>query len=215
MDVHSNEILGLIGPNGAGKTSLFNCITGYYRSSGGVIRLNDLNITRKPPYRISQLGIRRTFQNVRLFPELSVAANILAGAHALSQPHSAIVAKLRDLLTDLQLEPSILSQPVARLPFALQRRIELARALIADPVILLADEPGAGLSRDEKRLVVRLMRHFALERPMGIVLIEHDVGMVAQTCDRVIALDHGSVIASGTPDEIRSDPAVIAAYLGQ
>src|SRR5258708_15647556 len=139
--VDGGEIVGLIGPNGAGKTSVFNCITGFYRPTGGSVTLGRRDLTGKRPYQISRLGIRRTFQNIRLFNDLSVVANIAAGAHVGKASQDELIASVHSTCDELRIDRAILSRPAGELPFGLQRRIELARALVADPVILLVDEP--------------------------------------------------------------------------
>jgi branched-chain amino acid transport system ATP-binding protein len=212
--VTGGEVLGLIGPNGAGKTSVFNCITGYYRPSRGEVTLAGRSIGGKSPYQISRLGIRRTFQNVKLFGGLSVLANIAAGAYASKLTDGQLDGELAALCDELAIAPRTLLRMAEELPYGLQRRIELARALIANPIVLLVDEPGAGLSGGEKRSIVAVLRRVAVTRQIGVVLIEHDLGMIARACDRVVVLDHGMVVGSGTPDEVRRDPAVIAAYIG-
>lgn len=208
------QVVGLIGPNGAGKTSLFNCITGYYRPTSGKIVLDGREITGRKPFQISRLGIRRTFQNIRLFGDLSVRANIVAGGHVLHETERTLSARCEDLCAQLEIDRSYLDRRSAELPYGIQRRVELARALIANPKILLVDEPCAGLNGAERRLIVRILRDFIARSSVGVILIEHDIGMVARACDHVVVLDRGRLLASGTPLDIRRDPAVIAAYLG-
>ncbi|MGE3872022.1 MAG: ABC transporter ATP-binding protein [Parvibaculaceae bacterium] len=208
------QVVGLIGPNGAGKTSLFNCITGYYRPTSGRIMLDGQVISGRKPFQISRLGIRRTFQNIRLFGDLSVRANIVAGGHVLAETESSLSARCEALCGQLEIERSYLDRRSAELPYGIQRRVELARALIAHPKILLVDEPCAGLNGAERRLIVRILRDFAAQGTVGVILIEHDIGMVARACDHVVVLDRGRLLASGTPGDIRRDPAVISAYLG-
>ena len=208
------EVLGLIGPNGAGKTSVFNCITGFYRPTSGAVLLDGMSLTGHTSYRISRLGIRRTFQNIRLFDDLSVLANILAGAHAARRSTDDTVRAIHSTCTDLGIDTRLLSRPAHELAHGLQRRVELARALIADPRVLLVDEPGAGLNASEKRLIIALLRGVARDRNIGVIVIDHDIGMIARACDRVVVLDFGKVICIGTPREVRRNPAVVAAYLG-
>jgi branched-chain amino acid transport system ATP-binding protein len=214
FQTRSHEVLGLIGPNGAGKTSLFNCITGFYKPTSGDIYLDGVKLTGWRPHRISRLGIRRTFQNVRLFGEYPVLANIMAGAHVMHRPEEEMIETCQMLCDDLQIDESYFGRPCCDLPLGIQRRVELARALIAQPKVLLVDEPGAGLIASEKQLIVSLLRRVATERPLSVVLIEHDLGMIVRACDRVIVLDRGKILSTGSPDEIRRDPAVISAYLG-
>jgi branched-chain amino acid transport system ATP-binding protein len=210
----SNEVLGLIGPNGAGKTSLFNCITGFSKPTSGSIYLDGVELTGQRPYKISRLGVRRTFQNVRLFGEFSVLANVIAGAHVMHRTEDELIKTSQKLCCELKIDESYFGRRCCDLPLGIQRRVELARALIAQPKILLVDEPGAGLIAAEKQLIVSLLRRVAMERPLSVVLIEHDLGMIVRACDRVIVLDRGKILSTGAPDEIRRDPAVISAYLG-
>lgn len=214
FDLSPGEVVGLIGPNGAGKTSVFNCITGYYRASAGSVRLQDVLITGKPSYRVSRLGIRRTFQNIRLFGDLSVLANIVAGAYIFDYSREELANAIGAICTEIGIDGSILSRSAGELPHSVQRRVELARALVANPRVLLVDEPGAGLSGNEKKVIVSLLRRVAHDRQLGVVLIEHDMGMIARACDRVVVLDHGLVICTGAPQHVRRDPAVVAAYIG-
>jgi branched-chain amino acid transport system ATP-binding protein len=210
----SNEVLGLIGPNGAGKTSLFNCITGFYKPTSGHIYLDGVELTGRRPYKISRLGVRRTFQNVRLFGEFPVLANIMAGAHVMHRRDEELIQASQTLCHELQIDENYFNRRCCDLPLGIQRRVELARALIAQPKVLLVDEPGAGLVAAEKQLIVSLLRRVAMERALSVVLIEHDLGMIVRACDRVIVLDRGRILSTGSPEEIRRDPSVISAYLG-
>ncbi len=211
---HARQVMGLIGPNGAGKTSLFNCITGHYRPSAGTVTLDGVNITGSKAYQIARRGIRRTFQNIRLFAHLSVHANILAGAYVLKQPETVLNERCEQLCEQLRIEADLLYRPAGELPYGVQRRLELARALIANPRLLLVDEPGAGLNGAERAMIVGILRDVAENMGIGVILIEHDIGMIARACDHVVVLNRGSVLAEGTPDEIQRHPAVVAAYLG-
>ncbi len=207
-------MLGLIGPNGAGKTSLFNCITGYYKPTSGKVSLDGKDITGRKPYQISRLGIRRTFQNIRMFGDLTVHANILAGAHVLTTDETTLSERCYSLCAELQIDEAFLFRPAGDLPYGIQRRVELARALIAEPRILLVDEPGAGLNGAERQLIVTILRSVASRGNLGVILIEHDIGMIARACDHVVVLDRGKLLSEGTPDVVRRDPAVVSAYLG-
>jgi branched-chain amino acid transport system ATP-binding protein len=215
FEAYSERVLGLIGPNGAGKTSLFNCVTGYYRPTAGRVTLDQADITGRRPYQISRAGIRRTFQNIRLFNDLSVHANIIAGGHVLKDTDEDLSKECYSLCEELQIADSFLARRSGDLPYGIQRRVELARALIARPRILLVDEPGAGLNGAERELIVRILRTVTKSRKVGVILIEHDIGMIARACDHVVVLDRGRVLSEGTPDQVRRDPAVISAYLGQ
>jgi branched-chain amino acid transport system ATP-binding protein len=214
FEAQTGQVLGLIGPNGAGKTSLFNCITGFYRPTTGCVKLGDQDITGRKPYQISRRGIRRTFQNIRLFGDLSVHANIVAGGHVLTTSEVQLSERCHALCRELQIDETYLARRSGDLPYGIQRGVELARALIAQPKILLVDEPGAGLNGAERQLIVRILRNVVEGREVGVILIEHDIGMVARACDHVVVLDRGRMLAEGSPEEIRRNPAVISAYLG-
>ena len=227
FDMRHGQILGLIGPNGAGKTTLFNCLSRLYQPSSGDILMEGKSILSRPPHRIAEIGIGRTFQNVALFPNLSVIDNVRVGAHA--RTSSDIVSdslrlawvrrgendmnkKVHDILGYLDLE-SVAHTVVSGLPFGTQKRVELARALAADPKILLLDEPLAGLSADERLEVQRLLER--IPRDVTIVMIEHDMGVVMDISHRVMVLDFGRKIAEGDPATVLADPHVKRAYLGE
>jgi branched-chain amino acid transport system ATP-binding protein len=228
LKVAVGEIYGIIGPNGAGKTCLLNCINGFYRPSQGVILLEGQNLKGKAPHRITELGIARTFQNVELFREVTVLDNVLMGRHihlrenvlaamvfrgpvrAAEIRHRRRVEELLEFL-DLGRYRRTL---VGRLPYGRQKMVEIARALAMEPKLLLLDEPTSGMSREEKAQIAGYI--LRIKREMGItqVLIEHDVRIVSELCDRLIVLDSGRRIAEAAPLDVLADPAVIAAYLG-
>jgi branched-chain amino acid transport system ATP-binding protein len=228
LSVEEGEIFSLIGPNGAGKTTVFNLITGVYRPDRGRILFRGRAIHGLPPYRIAQLGILRTFQTLRLFPNLTVEANVLAGFHLFARQrvwqsllHTPAQAreernlrhKVWSLLEALDLLPWA-KEPVSALPYGLQRRVELARALAAQPRLLILDEPAAGLNEVETRELGERIQKIR-EQGITILLVEHDMSLVMSIADRIAVLNFGRRIALGRPEEIQRHPEVIEAYLGQ
>lgn len=211
LAIERGTVVGLIGPNGAGKTSLINAITGVVSPESGTIALGSQRLDRLAQHRIARAGIARTYQNVRLFDALGVGDNVRAGALARRErlDDRAVLA----LLERAAMTPSDLRARAATLPYAEQRRLEIARALAADPAIVLLDEPAAGMNPRETGDLRGVIASIA-RAGIGVLLVEHDMSLVSAACDRVVVLDFGKTIAAGTPAEIARDPAVVAAYLG-
>jgi branched-chain amino acid transport system ATP-binding protein len=211
FDMHKGAILGLIGPNGAGKTTLFNCLSRLYQPSSGDILMEGVSILTRPPHRIAEIGIGRTFQNVALFPNLSVMDNVRVGTHArtssdivsdslklawVRRGEADVNKKVHEILAYLDLE-DVAHTTVSGLPFGTQKRVELARALAADPKILLLDEPAGGLNHEEVHVLGDLIRRIRDDRHMTVLLVEHHMGLVMSIADHVVALNFGRKLAGG------------------
>lgn len=229
FDVNKNEIFSIIGPNGAGKTTVFNCVSGFYKPSEGQIQLFGENITGKPSHKVAQHGLVRTFQNVRLFKNLTAIENLLVAQH--NHMSAGFLAGLLNLPSYKRSEKQALANAVkwldfmglrelanreaGNLAYGHQRRLEIARCMITQPKLLLLDEPAAGLNPQEKKDLARLIDQLRKEFDISVLLIEHDMSLIMDISDRIMVMEMGRPLVTGEPESVRNDPRVIKAYLGE
>jgi len=229
FDVRKNEVFAIIGPNGAGKTTVFNCVGGFYRPTGGSIVLDGDNITGLPSHMVARRGLVRTFQNIRLFRQLTVVENLLVAQHmrvhsgflqglfstgAFRRAERTALERAKTWLDRLGLT-AVANREAGTLSYGHQRRLEIARCMITEPRLLMLDEPAAGLNPQEKVELQQLVDNLRHEFGISVLLIEHDMSLVMGVSDRILVMEHGKPIMTGTPDEVRNDPRVIKAYLGE
>jgi len=214
LSLRKGEILGLIGPNGAGKTTLVNALSGFQRPTAGAVVLDGNDVTGWSPHRLARRGLTRTFQSVRLFPDLTVLENVELGAVAVGMWRPAARRWARDLLERLRLDDKAHLYGKG-LPHGLERRLGIVRALAAKPSFLLLDEPAAGLNEQESDELVASLTLIRDDFSCALMVIEHDMRVIMRLCERIQVLDYGKTISIGTPAEVRSDPAVLTAYLGR
>jgi branched-chain amino acid transport system ATP-binding protein len=234
LNVREGEIVALIGPNGAGKTTFFNCVTGLYSPTHGDMHINPPgrgteSINGLPAHRVTERGLARTFQNIRLFQNMTVLENVMIGRHCrlkagvfgavlrnkgTKEEEERVIQESYEVLVKIGLERWV-NELAKNLPYGAQRRLEIARALATDPFILLLDEPAAGMNPQETKALNKLIYRLRETEKVSVLLIEHDMSLVMSISERIFVMDYGKLIAEGSPQEIKKDPAVIKAYLGE
>jgi branched-chain amino acid transport system ATP-binding protein len=207
------EILGLIGPNGSGKTTLINVVTGLLPATAGSVKVGPVEITNRPAYRIARHGLSRTFQTIRLFRELTVIENVQVAAVSMGLSRPAARRRAEEALAEMMLSEWGEKQAGA-LPYGLERRVEVARALAMEPRFLLLDEPAAGLNEDESDELLQILAPIPARKKLGMLIVEHDMRLIMRLCHRLHVLSYGKTIGEGSPEQVRAIPAVIEAYLG-
>lgn len=229
LSVDQGEVFAIIGPNGAGKTTVFNCISGFYQPTSGEIALDGVSIARQPSHQVAQQGLVRTFQNIRLFKSMTVVENLLVAQH--QQVNTNLLSGLLKTPSYRKSEQEALqraaywldqlgltalaNREAGTLSYGLQRRVEIARCMITKPRLLLLDEPAAGLNPQEKQELSQLIDRLRREHGVAVLLIEHDMSLIMGISDRILVMEHGKPIVTGTPEQVRSDERVIKAYLGE
>lgn len=213
LSLAQGEILGLIGPNGSGKTTLINVITGLYPASGGTVHADGIDITNKPPHLIARSGLARTFQTIRLFRELTVQENVEVAGVSMGLSRASARERADTVLEEMGLS-GWKENLAGALPYGLERRVEVARALAMQPRFLLLDEPAAGLNEEESDDLLRILVSIPEAKGLGILIVDHDMRLIMRLCHRLHVLSYGRTIGEGTPEEVRAIPAVIEAYLG-
>lgn len=214
LKLKQGEILGLIGPNGSGKTTLINVISGLLPATSGKISVSGIEITNLAAHKIANYHISRTFQTIRLFRELTVLENAEVAAVGVGASRNTARERAKNALAEMNLE-SYADSLAGTLPYGLERRLEIARALAMDPIFVLLDEPGAGLNEDESNELLEVLNSIRHRYNLGVLIVEHDMRLIMRLCDRLHVLQSGKTIGEGTPAEIRENPAVVGAYLGQ
>ncbi|MCP1571653.1 leucine/isoleucine/valine transporter ATP-binding subunit [Herbaspirillum rubrisubalbicans] len=229
LAVQEREVFAIIGPNGAGKTTVFNCISGFYQPTSGEITLDGVSIARQPSHQVAQQGLVRTFQNIRLFKSMTVVENLLVAQHqqvntnllsgllktpSYRRSEQEALQRVAYWLEQLGLT-ALANREAGTLSYGLQRRVEIARCMITKPRLLLLDEPAAGLNPQEKQELSQLIDRLRREHGVAVLLIEHDMSLIMGISDRILVMEHGKPIVTGTPEQVRSDERVIKAYLGE